>query len=810
MGATMSTGPQSGPHRIGKYEFRELLGRGGMAEVWKAYDPQLERYVAIKLLHANLQSDPEFLTRFSREARVIASLHHPNIVQVHDFQIAQPPETNGPLPYMVMDYVEGQTLAQYIRSTSRVAKYPSATELVQLFASISRAVDYAHQQGMIHRDIKPSNILLDKRHTSQNAMGEPILTDFGIAKLLGTSTETMSGMWLGTPAYISPEQAQGHPGNERSDIYSLGVILYEICTGVQPFRGETIASIMMQHLNAMPMPPALINPAIPPMLTKVILQALEKDPQLRFSSASAMTAALAEALGVPIPSGMSGLLSAEQAMSGPTFRSQSPNILQQGMAQSSPSFPAIGASGSFQPVGYVTPQVAAIPDEKQGAPVTPAGHTPGGSSLAQAATNLPVPLSSTSAAPTTPAFWSPLSSGKQRKGLRAALIALAIILVLGAGLGGLYLLNRNASAPVVASSQIRGHVIFTSSGITSGTSNQGINDEVQIDLHNIPNPAAGNSYYAWLLGDTTQPLSPPILLGKLTVSGGQVHFHYPGDSHHTNLTAITSRFLITEESGTTLPSVPNPDQSTWRFYAQLPQTPDTMDMMHEGALQHVRHLLADAPELESIKLPGGLDIWLFRNTEKIVEWAGSARDEMNNTSPNAGLIHRQLLRILDYLDGNVYVQQDVPAGSPNLVSSRIAPLAFLEFDEQKQQPPGLLYLIGIHLTALTQAPGVSSETHQLAVQIDQGINNIHAWLEQVHQDAKQLVRLTDQQLLTQNTLPVLDDIVTNALDAFIGRPDPSTGQIQEGVVQVHYNIEGLATYDVSPYRSGQSTQTPGM
>ncbi len=233
----MSTGFNTDPKRFGKYELRELLGRGGMAEVWKAFDTQLERYVAIKILHADLQADPEFMTRFTREARVIASLHHPNIVQIHDFQIYQAPDSNNPIPYMVMDYVEGQTLANYIRATSRLGKFPLATEIVGIFASVSRAIDYAHQQGMIHRDIKPANILLDKRHTAQNPMGEPILTDFGIAKLMGSSSGTVSGSWLGTPLYISPEQAQGYPGNERSDIYSLGVILYEICTGVQPFRG---------------------------------------------------------------------------------------------------------------------------------------------------------------------------------------------------------------------------------------------------------------------------------------------------------------------------------------------------------------------------------------------------------------------------------------------------------------------------------------------------------------------------------------------------------------------------------------------
>src|SRR2546429_6607312 len=224
------------PRRIGKYELQEQLGHGGMAEVWKAYDVQLHRHVAIKLLHANLQEDPNFVARFEREAQVIASLHHPNIVQIYDFPVSQPSGADNAICYMVMDYVEGQTLAQYVRSTSRVGKYPSAAEIVQLFAPISLAIDYAHQKGMIHRDIKPSNILLDKRNTARNPMGEPILTDFGIAKLLGTMPGTLSGAWLGTPLYISPEQVQDSSLTERTDIYALGVVLYEIFTGVPPFR----------------------------------------------------------------------------------------------------------------------------------------------------------------------------------------------------------------------------------------------------------------------------------------------------------------------------------------------------------------------------------------------------------------------------------------------------------------------------------------------------------------------------------------------------------------------------------------------
>ena len=282
---------QRGPQRLGKYELQEQLGRGGMAEVWKAFDTQLQRYVAIKILHADLQSDPEFITRFTREARVIASLHHPNIVKIHDFQTIQQPGSTIPIAYMVMDYIEGRTLAQYIQNTSRANQFPPPADILYLFTAISKAIDYAHQKGMIHRDIKPANILLDKREMGLNAVGEPVLTDFGIAKLIDTASGTVSGVWLGTPLYISPEQAQGQPGNERSDIYSLGVILYEICSGRQPFRGESATAIRWQHIHSLPPPPSLLNTNISPALAQVILRAMAKDPADRFSSAFALTAA---------------------------------------------------------------------------------------------------------------------------------------------------------------------------------------------------------------------------------------------------------------------------------------------------------------------------------------------------------------------------------------------------------------------------------------------------------------------------------------------------------------------------------------
>src|SRR2546423_9650290 len=152
----MSTSTQ----RLGKYELRERLGRGGMAEVWKALDTQLQRYVALKILHADLQNDPSFITRFEREAQVIASLHHPNIVQIHDFQISRPPESSNTIAYMVMDYVEGQTLADYIRSTSRIGRVPSARWVGDLFSSLGKAIDYRHHRGLIHRMFNSPHALL--------------------------------------------------------------------------------------------------------------------------------------------------------------------------------------------------------------------------------------------------------------------------------------------------------------------------------------------------------------------------------------------------------------------------------------------------------------------------------------------------------------------------------------------------------------------------------------------------------------------------------------------------------------------------
>src|SRR5581483_9401781 len=272
---------------LGKYVLQECLAYGGQGEVWRAIDTRLRRYVAIKLLRTDMRHSATLRSRFELEAKLIAALRHPNIVQIHDFCMSYPPESDPPCAYMVMDYIHGQTLADYIRCTSQRKAFPSAADIIYLFTGISLAIDYAHQKGMVHRDIKPANILLDQQLPTAQSIGEPVLTDFGIARLQGVATGTLFG--LGTPLYISPEQARGQAGDRYSDLYSLGVILYELMTGVPPFCGETALSILMQHVHEQPPVPSNVNPQIPSEASAVILKSIAKKPEDRFPCAVAMT-----------------------------------------------------------------------------------------------------------------------------------------------------------------------------------------------------------------------------------------------------------------------------------------------------------------------------------------------------------------------------------------------------------------------------------------------------------------------------------------------------------------------------------------
>lgn len=789
----MSTGSQSDSQQLGKYELRERLGRGGMAEVWKAFDPQLERYVAIKLLHADLQADPEFITRFFREARAIASLHHPNIVQIHDFQTTQSPEATIPVAYMVMDYVEGQTLANYIRSTSHAGRFPSAIEIVHLFTSISKAVDYAHQKGMIHRDIKPANILLDKRNTAFNRMGEPILTDFGIAKLMDAVSGTMSGQWLGTPLYISPEQAQGQPGNERSDIYSLGVILYEVCSGVQPFRGENATAIRWQHIHTVPTPPVLINPNIPPALAQVILRAMAKEPANRFSSASAMAAAIAEAFNLPVPLDLILPDQLGSSMVVPTYPAS--------INQLNP-LPYVMAPGvEVPPVVQTNPRFAVPPGSGPGSAATPGISTPlSFSTLPPEPNAYNEALHDSSPSTLTPSSPIPPASSPWRDWRRLLItVALILLLLIGSTIAALYAFSSKPKTSTAAAERIVGSVIFLNSGQLNAQNGKGVDDQVQINLHNIPAPAPGKSYYAWLKNSPIGDEGTSVLLGALQVNQGnaQLPTVYQ-DTRHSDLLLNADSFLVTQEDSNLTPTQPSTDRSTWIFDSTPPQV----------TLTHLRHLLAGSPELDLRQLYGGLGIWFLRNTAKLVEWASSARDNLDFPRPDTGLMHRQVIHILDYIDGEDSVSTDVPSKTPLLVSQHDAQVALVGppiqlgppgdlYNHKGQVPPGYVYLIRVHLDAAVSVPQATAEQRQLANQIVKSLNQVRLDLEQARQDARRLATFSSGQLVSPQAQTLLNNLVTAVQSAYAGPIDPNLPQ--GGANGIYINLQRMASFDVQIY-----------
>lgn len=268
---------------IGKYKIIELLGRGGMAVVYKAYQEGLDRYVAIKLMHSFLADEGEFLERFKREARAMALLKHPHIADVYDFDVVD--DTY----YIVMEFVSGGSLKEEIEQFQQRGERMPLSQAVRIMLELIDAVSYAHARGMIHRDIKPGNIMLRDD-------GGAVLTDFGIAKILGVVSHTLTGAMVGTPAYMAPEQGMGHLGDERSDLYSLGILFFHLITGRLPFESTTPLAVVMKHVTEPLPPPITFNPDIPAGIQDVILRVTAKDPQQRYQTGYEFAQALRQAL----------------------------------------------------------------------------------------------------------------------------------------------------------------------------------------------------------------------------------------------------------------------------------------------------------------------------------------------------------------------------------------------------------------------------------------------------------------------------------------------------------------------------------
>ena len=270
--------------QLGPYELHEVIGKGGMATVYRAHQPSMDRDVAIKIISPELAAEPEFAERFEREARIIARLQHPHILPVFDFG------REGETIYLVMRLMEGGNLAHELRGGALPVK-----RAVELTRQIASALDYAHLRGIVHRDLKPTNVLLDN-------LGNAYLTDFGIAKMLSggpTTGLTATGAVMGTPTYMAPEQWRAEPIDGRTDIYALGVILYQMLCGQVPFAAETPHGLMYQHLDMTPPQPHTIKPDLPLAIEPVISKALAKRPEDRYASAGDVAAALEEAIQQP-------------------------------------------------------------------------------------------------------------------------------------------------------------------------------------------------------------------------------------------------------------------------------------------------------------------------------------------------------------------------------------------------------------------------------------------------------------------------------------------------------------------------------
>jgi serine/threonine-protein kinase len=263
-----------------RYEIESMLGRGGMATVYRGRDRVLDRPVAIKVLAEKYGGDQKFVTRFQREARAAAGLNHRSIVSVYDTG-----DTDGE-HYFVMELIQGETLADLLDRQRPL----SSDHAARIAAGIAEALQAAHDQGLIHRDVKPGNVML-------TPAGDVKVMDFGIARAASDDTLTQTGLILGTASYLSPEQSRGDPVDHRSDIYSLGCVAYEMLAGNPPFSANTPLSVAYKHVHDRPRPPSRTNSSVPPEMETVVMRALAKDPDDRFPSADAFRQAITEAAG---------------------------------------------------------------------------------------------------------------------------------------------------------------------------------------------------------------------------------------------------------------------------------------------------------------------------------------------------------------------------------------------------------------------------------------------------------------------------------------------------------------------------------
>jgi serine/threonine-protein kinase len=538
-----------------------------MGEVYKAYHPQLQRPVAIKVLLTNRETGPEFIARFQHEAMAVARLRHPHIVQVFDFDI------EDDTPYMVMEFVEGETLSQRMTRYHRAGRLMPIEEVVRLFQQLCAAVDYAHRRGMLHRDIKPANVII-------NGQGDAILTDFGLAKISGVSGFTASGSILGTPHYMSPEQGQGQAMDPRSDVYSLSVILYEMLAGKRPFQADTPVAVILQHIMAPPPPIEEANPTVSSALAQVVLLGMAKQPEERFVSAAAMGTAVATAVNqTPLHFNATGPISTQETLA----------------TVFSPAQPAGRAGGNAgqPPAGFVTSPTAREPQ-------TASERLAHGSKVVRRK-----PTNTLS---------------------RFAIIGILLLLIIvGSGILVIGLVNTlTPQTTTTSTADTVGSVAFLDSTSTDFTH---IADVLSATFTHLKKAVAGSTYFAWLC-DSGNPSC--TLLGALRVQDdGSATLTF---SNGTNLLSVSNALDPTNLSSTLTFKITQEQTE-----ASAPPQAPSPNVVYSGLLKsqvltHIRHQLvafsaANKGNTTALDIGLGTDAILLTHLANQLKTGGLLKDQ---------------------------------------------------------------------------------------------------------------------------------------------------------------------------------------
>ncbi len=372
---------------------------------------------------------------------------------------------------------------------------------------------------------------------------------------------------------------------------------------------------------------------------------------------------------------------------------------------------------------------------------------------------------------------------------------IALTLVISAIFLSVILLVPMHSTPRAPATAPLGTFSFESSGQFNPTLTEGYNDIVRLSLRSIPDPAKGFSYYAWLMPDPSDDSTVPLLLGML--HPGPINLTYISPKH-SNLLASYSGVRITLQPEKSTQETPSQDPKTWKWQGFISNQPTPGDENQYSLLSHLRHLLAKDPTLQANTIPGGLVLWLTRNTTKIDEWAGSAQSDwhgMQTSSSDADQLHRQILRILEYLDGMFYYTRDVPAGSPWIVDPAAGKIGLLD-SVLNQQPPAFLAHVDIHLTGLASSPGHTVQQQQLVVSIDEVVSRMTMDLQQVRKDAALLVKMNTQQLRQISNQAKLDEMMNLTSEVKSGWFDNQTGENSGGVLWITSRLQQLASVPV--------------